>query len=176
MHHTYYLSLGANMGDRLRNLQMALDMISSTLPDTRIMKVSDVYETEPVEVTEQPLFYNAVAVVTSPLEPDDMMSMLLGIESSLGRKRTIRFGPRPVDIDMLLCDDMEISHEPHLIVPHPRMHERAFVLIPLAQIAPSTLHPVARRTIADLLDAVGGKEGVAWVPKFLRKGSAPIES
>lgn len=170
--HTYYLSLGSNLGERETLLRQALVDIGK-LDDTRVERLSNVYETKPIGVTEQGPFLNAVADVRSSLHPLAMMGRLLAIETRLGRVRTIRFGPRTIDVDILLCDSLVSSWEQDLIIPHPRLHQRAFVLIPLAELAPSYIHPVLSQTITELLAAVSGKEGVQWYPTSLPNDYGP---
>lgn len=163
---TYYVALGANEGDRADNLRRALAALGR-LPDTRVERVSSVYETDPQEILDQPLFLNAVAGISSTLCPRCLLGALLGIEAALGRRRTVRYGPRLIDLDLLIADDEIIRDPPALIVPHPRLAERAFVLVPFAEIAPTAVHPLMRRTISELASRVSGKEGVKWTPTRL---------
>jgi len=129
-----YLSLGSNMGDREANVRKALDHLA-TNPRIRVMKVSSLYETAPIGVTDQNDFFNAVALIETDLDPTDLLDAILDIEKIVGRVRNLRWGPRVIDIDILLYDDVEIN-TPELTIPHPEMMNRAFVLIPLAEIAP----------------------------------------
>ena len=131
---TAYLALGANIGDRLANLQKAVDMLNES-GYCRVTKVSSVYSTKPVGLTDQPDFLNAVISVETTLSPTDLLKLCLGIEETLGRERTIRWGPRVIDIDILLYESVYIN-EDNLVIPHPRMMERAFVLVPLVEITP----------------------------------------
>lgn len=153
---TVYLALGANLGDRAHNLQDALARLA---PFVYITRASSVYETEPVGVREQPLFLNMVIAGTTALSPVDLLRCLKKIEIAMGRTEGIRFGPRPIDIDILFYDRL-IELSPALTIPHPRLHERAFVLIPLAEIAPDLVHPRLRLRVRDLLARLDSTEGV----------------
>ena len=121
--------------------------------------MSSLYETEPVGFREQPRFLNAVLAVETSREPLQIMHRLLAIERELGRQRTFRNAPRTLDLDLLLLDDVVLA-TPALTLPHPRVHERAFVLIPLAEIAPNTVHPVLMQPIATLLAALPDSAGI----------------
>lgn len=145
------IALGSNLGDRDAHLSAALDAIAA-LPGTRILAVSDFVNTDPVGPLPQPAYLNAAALIFTPLEPRALLAALLLIERSHSRDRSReqRWGPRTLDLDLLLYDD-RIIDEPGLTVPHPRLHERAFVLIPLAQIAPGLFVPTRGRTIGALL-------------------------
>jgi 2-amino-4-hydroxy-6-hydroxymethyldihydropteridine diphosphokinase len=145
---TIYLALGANLGDRAQNLRAALAQIRTSVQITR---VSSIYETEPWGVREQPWFLNLVCAGTTTLSPVDLLRRAKKIENEMGRAEGIRFGPRPIDIDILMYDRL-IELSPALTIPHPRLHERAFVLIPLAEIAPDLVHPRLRVTMRALLD------------------------
>jgi len=135
-----YIGLGANLGDRAAMVHAALEQLAAE-PDVHVVAVSDFRETEPVGIVEQPRFLNAAAAVETALSARELLDRLLGIENRLGRTREgPRFGPRTIDLDLLLYGDEEI-HGPDLAVPHPRMHERAFVLKPLAEIAPQATIP-----------------------------------
>lgn len=138
-----YIGLGSNMGDKPGNLRAALELLSAT-PGIRPVRVASMYRTAPVGYTEQDWFVNTVAEVVAELSPHQLLEVLLDIEAQLGRVRTIRWGPRVVDLDLLLYGDRVIS-EPQLEVPHPRMTERAFVMVPLAELAPDLILPGGRR-------------------------------
>lgn len=153
---TVYLALGANLGDRERNLRDALTRIASFVNLTR---VSSIYETEPWGVRDQPWFLNLVCAGTTSVSPVDLLRRAKKIENEMGRAEGIRFGPRPIDIDILLYDRL-IELSPALTIPHPRLHERAFVLVPLAEIAPTLVHPRLRVTIRALLAQLESTEGV----------------
>ncbi len=133
---TAFIGLGANLGDRAGSLRDAVRRLAET-PGLALGCVSSVYETAAVGVTDQPDFLNAVAEVQTSLTALDLLGVLLDIENKMGRVRTIRWGPRVIDLDLLLYGDAQIAL-PSLTVPHPRLAERAFVLVPLAEIAPET--------------------------------------
>jgi 2-amino-4-hydroxy-6-hydroxymethyldihydropteridine diphosphokinase len=145
-----YLSLGSNVGDRSEQLRDAQARLSAA---GRLVAVSSLYETEPVEFTEQPWFLNCVLELETEKTPQELMAMILGIEQEMGRRRVRKKGPRTIDIDILLVGDAVID-SPELAVPHPAMHLRRFVLEPLVEIAPEVQHPVLRKTIRELLDAL----------------------
>jgi 2-amino-4-hydroxy-6-hydroxymethyldihydropteridine diphosphokinase len=150
------IALGANLGDRLETLKAAIARISDL---GTMLKVSSVYETDPVGYLDQPAFYNAVLLMETNLSPETIMQNLLAIEANLGRVRTFANAPRAIDLDLLLYGN-EIRDTPALTFPHPRMHERAFVLVPLAEIAPHMIHPRLRKSVAELLELLPEAEGV----------------
>lgn len=138
-----YLGLGANLGDRLANLQRAVDELAAK-PGIRVVRSSRVYETEPVGGPEQPEYLNAVVEVETDLDPHALLAACLAVEGAMGRVRTERWGPRPIDVDVLTYGTETID-EPDLTVPHPRMHERGFVLVPLAELNADPPLPGGRR-------------------------------
>jgi len=153
---TAYLGLGSNMGDRQENLERALDFLSQRL---RLQKVSSIYDTEPVGNVNQPRFLNMVCQVYTSLTPTALLTVGKAIESKMGRVSGKLNAPRPIDIDILFYGD-QIVETPELVIPHLRLMERAFVLVPLAQIAPDLVHPVSNKTVKDLLKGLREKQGV----------------
>ena len=143
---TAYLGLGSNVGTRMANLERALELLDAT-PGIRVIRCSSIYETEPWGVTEQPPFLNAAVEVRTALEPGDLLAAVKAIEGEMGRATTVRYGPRNIDVDILLYGNSVIDWQtPDLQIPHARMLERAFVLIPLADIAGHIQHPTVRET------------------------------
>jgi len=130
----YIISIGTNLGDRKKNIEKAIDSINN-LPYTDVIKVSSIYETEPVDYLRQDNFYNIVVEVKSQFEPAEMLGICLGIESGLGRIRGIKNGPRIIDLDLIFAEEKKINTK-NLVVPHPRYKERNFVLTPLLEIHP----------------------------------------
>ncbi|KPJ58045.1 MAG: hypothetical protein AMS15_09310 [Planctomycetes bacterium DG_23] len=144
-----YIALGSNMGDREKNLKDALEHIAA-LPRTKIIKSSSIYETEPVGEPKQRPFYNAVVKIETALDPERLLQKLQETEAAFGRVRREKWGPRTLDLDILLYDQQIIATD-KLTVPHPLMAERTFVLEPLVEIDPETYHPVLEKTAAELL-------------------------
>jgi 2-amino-4-hydroxy-6-hydroxymethyldihydropteridine diphosphokinase len=144
--HTAFIGLGSNLGEPEARLRLAFAALAA-LPQTRLVAASSLYRSAPVGFAEQPDFINAVAQLATALAPQALLAALLGIEQRFGRERSFRNAPRTLDLDLLLYDAQSIA-EPGLSVPHPRMHERAFVLAPLAEIAPDCDIPGKGRVAA----------------------------
>jgi 2-amino-4-hydroxy-6-hydroxymethyldihydropteridine diphosphokinase len=143
---TVYIALGSNLGDRARNLEIARGSLEAA--GVKIVRTSSVYETEPREMAQQPWFLNQV--------PRQLLSALLKIEREMGRKRLTPKGPRVIDLDILLYGEA-VVHAGDLEIPHPRLAERRFVLEPLSELAPELRHPVTRRSVREMLEAVKGQ-------------------
>lgn len=154
-----FLSMGSNMGDRLAYLRQGIQGLQQA-PGVRVKALSSVYETEPVGVTGQDRYLNLVAEIETALSPHQLLVACQAVELANGRVRTVRWGPRTLDIDLLLYDDILVE-TPDLVIPHPRMHERAFVLVPLAEI--------------DEAIAVRGKPIGEWIEAVTRAGEQGID-
>ena len=146
---TAYISIGSNLGDRLGYVKEAIRKLEQS-KDIEICRASSVYETEPVGHEDQPCFLNVALELRTNLEPLSLLEHLLGIENQMGRKREQRWGPRNIDLDLLLYDDVVLNSD-KLTLPHPRMHQRRFVLVPLAEIAPKVVLPSLKKTVERLL-------------------------
>lgn len=150
-----YLGLGSNLGNREDNLDMALKLLAQRM---KVGRVSSIYDTEPMGNTDQPRFLNIACEVSTRLSPEGLLALAKGIEVKMGR-RGKSGEPRTIDIDILLYGDIVID-TPDLVIPHPRMAERSFVMVPLAEIAPELVHPVSWGKIKDMRDAIKEKQGV----------------
>jgi len=148
--HIAYIALGTNLGERLANLRAA---IQSLPPDVNVLAESHIYETPPWGYEDQPAFLNMVVKGETDLEPEALLTYLKQLEVELGREQNFRWGPRLIDLDILFYDDLVIDTPP-LVIPHPRLHERGFVLVPLADVAAEFVHPVLGKHIWELRKAV----------------------
>ena len=144
--HIIYLALGSNLGDRLANLKQA---VASLTPQAEVKAKSQVYETLPWDYEAQPKFLNQVVRATTYLEPEPLLKHLKRLEVALGRKKSFKNGPRLIDIDILFYDDL-VLNKPSLVIPHPRLHERGFVLLPLLEIAPDLIHPLNKKSVREM--------------------------
>ena len=147
MDHIVYISLGTNLDNRTANLKQAISLLP---PQMTVKAKSKVYETPPWGYTEQDPFLNQVVKATTYLEPEKLLKHIKRLEVAMGRKATFRYGPRLIDIDILFYDD-EILETPSLSIPHPNLHERGFVLLPMMDIAPDHVHPVKKKSIREMI-------------------------
>ncbi len=152
--HTAYICAGSNIGNKLLNCQNGIDAL--TRPDISILKKqSPFYKTDPVGYRDQDWFINVVVKIETPLDPFQLINQLNSIEQKIGRIRTpIKYGPRILDLDIIFYDDL-VTDTPELIIPHPRMHKRRFVLQPICDIDPTIVHPVFKKDVKHLLDDLG---------------------
>jgi len=144
-----FIGFGSNLGDSVEICQQAIAMLASH-PQIEMHEVSSFYRTEPEGYTDQPWFINGVLRCTSQLEPMEILEILRAVETHLGRTRKIRWGPRTLDLDILSYGDLLVNL-PDLVIPHPRLHERRFVLVPLMEIAPEWRHPLLQMSVEGLL-------------------------
>jgi 2-amino-4-hydroxy-6-hydroxymethyldihydropteridine diphosphokinase len=158
MNNVAYLSLGSNVGDRLGYLKEAIELLDSHEGIT-IIGQSSIYETDPVGYTEQGNFLNLVVKIKTDLSAENLLYRCLQNEIDMGRKREFKWGPRIIDLDILLYNHENIESE-KLILPHPRMHERAFVLVPLLEVSKDLMHPVFQTPFKEFLENTPDKEGV----------------
>jgi 2-amino-4-hydroxy-6-hydroxymethyldihydropteridine diphosphokinase len=143
----YFLSLGSNLGDREKNITDALALLQKQ--GVEILKISSLYETQPVDFPSQPWFYNQLVEIKTKAQPEAFLELVRKIEQKMGRKRRLKKGPRIIDIDIVLAEDYVI-HKKELEIPHPRMEKRNFVLLPFVEISPETVHPVLNESMRTL--------------------------
>ena len=152
--HVAYIGFGSNIGDRLKHIQNAIHALSKTEGIT-LLKISSVYKTDPIGYEAQGEFLNGVIAIQTNLSPLSLLHTLKDIEITAGRQHRIRWGPREIDLDILIYGDVCVQTE-RLVIPHPEMHLRGFVLVPLVEIAPNLVHPVFQESIQTLLDRLEG--------------------
>lgn len=151
-----YIGIGSNLGEPLLNCWRAIQLLAQE-EELEVVKRSSLYKTEPLGYTNQPWFINGVVELKGPLSPGELLKRLQAIETLLGRQREMRWGPRTLDLDLLSYEDW-ILQEEDLVIPHPRIGERRFVLVPLGEIAPGWQHPQSNRTVQELLQAAGDEQ------------------
>jgi len=157
--HIVYLALGTNLGDRLANLKQA---IAALTPQMEVRAKSGVYETPPWGFEDQPKFLNQVIKVNTYLDPEPLLKHLKRLEVALGRQESFPNGPRLIDMDILFYNDLVVN-KPSIVVPHPRLHERGFVLLPLMDIAPGLVHPVTQKSVREMVEQLN----VRGIEKFV---------
>jgi 2-amino-4-hydroxy-6-hydroxymethyldihydropteridine diphosphokinase len=158
MGHIAYIGIGSNLGDKVYQCETAISDILRA-DQNELLAKSSLFKTKPIGYTSQDWFVNSVIKIETDLKPLDLLRLLKDIESRLGREKTFRWGPRVIDLDILLFDEEEIEME-GLQIPHPRLQERQFVLIPLAEIDRSLIHPVLKKSIGELLENLTEDQGV----------------
>jgi 2-amino-4-hydroxy-6-hydroxymethyldihydropteridine diphosphokinase len=163
-----FVGLGSNLGEREALIGQALDELAA-LPDTTLIRVSSLYDTEPVGVIEQPRFLNAVAMLDTELTARQLLWNLQRIEARLGRTRSQRWGPRTMDLDLLLYGDLVIE-EDDLHLPHPELARRAFVLVPLVELDPQVTHPVSGLSVVQMLARLEHKSPVKRISRLRTRG------
>ncbi|BCJ87379.1 2-amino-4-hydroxy-6-hydroxymethyldihydropteridine diphosphokinase [Effusibacillus dendaii] len=168
-----FVSMGSNLGEREAYLASALHSLS--LRGISVLEQSPVYETKAVGIEDQPDFLNMVIRVQTDLAPHNLLKNLLQIEAEHGRVRDLKWGPRTLDLDLLFYGKL-VEQSDDLILPHPHMHDRAFVLLPLQDLAPDWVHPLLGKTVREMVADVSGKGGVRRWEKPLANGCAPTES
>ncbi len=162
--HCAFIGIGSNLGKRVKNCNNAVEQISKI---SNIVKLSSLYESEPVGVENQPKFINAVIKINTMLSPFNLLDSLKLIEKKIGRKKTVRWGPRVIDLDILFYDDLILNDE--LVIPHPRLHERIFVLKPLVEIESGFEHPTINLTVDELVSDLNYSNNLVKIGEFLHK-------
>lgn len=158
----YFLCLGSNLGDREKNLEQACSLLKKE--GVRIIKLSSVYETQPVDLLSQPWFFNQVIEIETGIAPPGLLDLIKRIEKLMRRNTLIQKGPRVIDIDILLAED-KVIHTKELSIPHPRLDKRNFVLVAFAEISPETVHPLLKENIQNLLERSSDRSTVKPVKK-----------
>lgn len=156
-----FIGLGSNMGNKTANMEKAVLELGK-VPGNKVLAVSSFYKTEPVGGIEQNWFVNAVAELETTLSPGELLNTLLDIEKSLGRIRGVKWGPRVIDLDILLYDNLVMDEE-GLSIPHPYLHERGFVLVPLVEIAPKVMHPKFKKCMSELMGGINDHKKIEKV-------------
>ena len=156
--HAAYIGFGSNIGDRLKHIQNAIHILSK-MEEITLQKISSIYKTDPVGYEAQAQFLNGAAAIQTSLSPLSLLHTLKNIETTVGRQHRIRWGPREIDLDILIYGDLCLQTE-KLVVPHPEMHLRRFVLAPLAEIAPDVVHPVFQEAVQTLLERLEDDKSV----------------
>ena len=162
-----YIGIGSNLGDKAGNCRRAVEVILADARN-RIVQCSPFYQTEPVGKKEQDWFINGVSAMETSMEPAELLEFLMGVEKMMGRVRRERWGPRVIDLDILIFGQ-EVINKEGLQIPHPRLHERRFVLVPLRDIAPDLMHPLLGKTISQILAELPGEEKVLPLPQESQK-------
>ncbi len=163
--HLAYIGFGSNIGDRLSYIQNAIHSLSES-DGIALQKISSLYETDPVGYAAQNKFLNGVAAIKTDHTPPSLLQITIDIEKSVGRQHRKRWGPREIDLDILIYDNICIN-TPELVIPHPEMHLRRFVLVPFAEIAPDVVHPVFNETIRTLLERLEDDKSVVKAEDYL---------
>jgi len=158
-----YIGIGSNLGEKLENCLRAVEAIGSDARNC-LVRCSRFYRTEPMGKKDQAWFINGVAAVETAMGPRELLEFLLSVEKEMGRARKERWGPRIIDLDILFYGDRVLNEE-GLQIPHPRLHERRFVLVPLKEIAPGLVHPVFHRTVSQILGELDAEEKVSPIPE-----------
>lgn len=158
----YFLSLGSNLGDKEKNITDALALLQKH--GVEILKISSLYETQPVDFPSQPWFYNQLVKIRTKAQPEALLKLARKIEQKMGRKRRVKKGPRIIDIDIVLAEGYVI-HKKELKIPHPRMEKRNFVLLPLVEISPETVHPVLKESMKTLWEKSNDQSIVKQIKK-----------
>ena len=161
-HEKVYIGIGSNLGDRMTTCLLAIQHLRE-LPSTELIKISSFYETEPLEREDQEWFINAVVEIQTHLSPEELLECCQSVEGTLGRIRVARYGPRTLDLDLLFYGQ-QVINTLKLKLPHPRLHERQFVLIPLLEIAPDWFHPLQNVSVKSLLEKIQGQKTVRRLP------------
>jgi 2-amino-4-hydroxy-6-hydroxymethyldihydropteridine diphosphokinase len=165
--HSAYIGLGSNVGDKIKNLQRAVDLLNKT-EGCRVNKISSIFESKPYGIIEQDNFYNAAAEIKCSLSVKDLFYSLKKIEEDIGRKKRERWGPREIDLDLIFFDDIVYSDD-QINVPHKGTAERDFVLMPLNEIAPDYIHPELKRKISDICRDISANNIIGIIPEKISK-------